>query len=236
MPASSGEHSRRVLVLGGTTGIGQAVVQAIDDGWGDLVSIHAPSKDEVDVTREDTLWDYITEVEPTHVVYSAGVNYLDWIEDIHPEKFAEIMAVNLWGFVSTVQALMRTWRESDTMSIVAITSDAAYRPMRTSLAYCASKAALDMAIRCASRELAPRGWRINGVAPGKVADTPMTEYVDKRVMEVRDWTKTHAEKYEMDSTPIGRKVTKDEVAEVVLDVLFGPKALTGEIIAVNGGR
>jgi hypothetical protein len=35
---------------------------------------------------------------------------------------------------------------------------------------------------------------------------------------------------------LGRKVTKEEVAQVIEQVLFGPAAQTGEIIAVNGGR
>ena len=108
--------------------------------------------------------------------------------------------------------------------------------MRTSAIYCASKAALEMAVRVASREYAPAGWRINAVAPGKVEHTPMTDYVDHRVMELRGWTMEEADDYELASTPLGRKVTKEEVAQVIEQVLFGPKAQTGEIVAVNGGR
>jgi NAD(P)-dependent dehydrogenase (short-subunit alcohol dehydrogenase family) len=108
--------------------------------------------------------------------------------------------------------------------------------MRTSAIYCASKAALEMAVRVASRELAPLGWRVNAVAPGKVADTPMTSYVDQRVMEIRGWTEEQASEYERQSSPLGRMVTKEEVADVILNVLNGPQAQTGEIIAVNGGR
>jgi NAD(P)-dependent dehydrogenase (short-subunit alcohol dehydrogenase family) len=108
--------------------------------------------------------------------------------------------------------------------------------MRTSAVYCASKAALEMAVRVASREYAPKGWRINAVAPGKVADTPMTGYVDDRVLTLRGWSAEFAEKYELASTPLGRKITKAEVAGVIEQVLFGPAAQTGEIVAVNGGR
>jgi hypothetical protein len=64
----------------------------------------------------------------------------------------------------------------------------------------------------------------------------MTKYVDARVKEVRGWSEEQASEYERQSSPIGRMVTKVEVAEVILNVLNGPKAQTGEIIAVNGGR
>jgi len=64
----------------------------------------------------------------------------------------------------------------------------------------------------------------------------MTEYVDRRVLQLRGWTVEAAEAYEVASTPLGRKVTKEEVAQVIEQVLFGPAAQTGEIIAVNGGR
>jgi hypothetical protein len=64
----------------------------------------------------------------------------------------------------------------------------------------------------------------------------MTYYVDDTVLKLRGWTVEAAEEYELRSTPLGRKVTKEEVAHVIEQVLFGPAAQTGEIIAVNGGR
>lgn len=221
---------QNALILGGGT-IGRAT--------GDLLakmgcSVYVTEKDGCDVMDPEAIRQEISETQPTHVVYTAGVNVLDWIANVQPEDFAEIMAVNLWGFVDLLKALQETGRA---YSVVALTSDAATRPMRTSIAYCASKAALDMAIRVASRELASEGWRINGVAPGKVADTGMTRYVDKRVLEVRGWTQEHAEAYEKASSPLGRKISPVEVAAVVAHVLLSEAAAwTGDIVTINGGR
>jgi NAD(P)-dependent dehydrogenase (short-subunit alcohol dehydrogenase family) len=121
-------------------------------------------------------------------------------------------------------------------SIVAISSAAARRPMRTSTIYCATKAALDQAVRVMARELASAGWRINAVAPGKVMDTNMTRYVDAKVRELRGWTEEYAQAYEAASNALGMPAMPDAVAQVVLDVLFGPPSLNGAIIDVNGGR
>lgn len=222
---------RSVMVLGGTSGIGLATNLYLRNMG---LTVWAYGKESFDIQNRGDLREAIIESRPTHVVYSVGVNRLDWIKDIGRGDFRDMMMTNVWGFVLLMQELADTDRA---FSVTAITSDAARRPMRTSLAYCASKAALDMAVRIASREYADKGWRINAVAPGKVADTPMTSYVDERVLELRDWNRAEAEAYERSSSAIGRPLTTDEVAAVVADVLLSESmGWTGDIVSVNGGR
>jgi NAD(P)-dependent dehydrogenase (short-subunit alcohol dehydrogenase family) len=120
-------------------------------------------------------------------------------------------------------------------TIVAVSSDAAERPMRTSIAYCASKAALNMAVKVAARELAPE-IRVNAVSPGMVSGTAMTEYIDDVVPEIRRWTPEAAARYEQSQIPAGRRATKDEVADLVYHTLCGPEYMTGSILTLNGGR
>jgi len=222
------------LVIGGNSGIGEACAEYIEDRITRRDNMIVADINYMDVREWGDVGREIADLQPTHIVYSAGLNYLEWIGKLDENEVRGVFDVNVLGFLAVVDACRQV--DSYAPSIVAITSDAAVRPMRTSIAYCASKAALDMAIRCASRELAPHGWRINGVAPGKVADTPMTEYVDARVLELRGWTAEFAEEYERKSSAIGRPVDKEEVAAVVWALLTGPAALTGEIVAVNGGR
>lgn len=229
------DGKRNLMVLGGTSGIGATCGEVLSDlKPGVFDEIYVWGHEHFDIAYRTPMIEAVESVRPTDVIYSVGINKLDWIPDIRQLDFLDVMKTNVWGFLNLLQALDICGVEQ--ANVVAITSDAAWRPMRTSAAYCASKAALEMTIRVASREYAPRGWRVNGVAPGKVEDTPMTKYVDKRVLELRGWTVEAAEAYEVASTPLGRKVTKLEVAEVVAATLFGPKAQTGEIIAVNGGR
>lgn len=224
---------RKLLVLGGLTGIGNATYNRLM-GTSKFIQGAALGVESLDVTQIDPMIEMVQQYQPTDIVYSVGVNVLDWMRDVSKLAFTHLMETNVWGFFNLIQALDRYGPHPS--NIVVVTSDAAWRPMRTSAVYCASKAALEMAVRVASREYAPAGWRINAVAPGKVEDTPMTDYVDRRVLELRGWSVEAAEAYEVASTPLGRKVTKEEVADVICQVMFGPKAQTGEIIAVNGGR
>lgn len=226
------DRDRRLVILGGTSGIGKAV-EFLSAKQYHFQHVTALGREHFDIRDEEALDSHLKKLDPTDVVYSVGVNELDWVKDIHLLTFRHLMEVNVWGFLSTLQTLQRM---EGPRSVVAVTSDAAWRPMRTSAAYCASKAALEMAVRVASRELAPFGWRVNAVAPGKVADTAMTRYVDERVLELRGWSEEEASAYERQSSPLSRMVTKAEVAEVVFSILNGPQAQTGEIVAVNGGR
>ena len=226
--------ARNLWVLGGTSGIGAATFDRLWAAPSAFERAKAFGYNDFNVAYRAPLRAEIRNWKPTDVVYSVGINRLDWINKMRRDDFNDVMESNVYGLLNVIRVLDE--EGCGPINLVAVTSDAAWRPMRTSAIYCASKAAAEMVVKVASREYASRGWRINAVAPGKVEDTPMTEYVDRAVLKLRGWTVEAAEAYEIASTPLGRKVTKDEFARVVEQVLFGPAAQTGEIIAVNGGR
>lgn len=227
-----------ILVIGGSGGIGQAIVNETCNQMAVDGVVTFPTQSELDVTwAPDEIHEILGEfhTEFTHLVYCAGINELAMIPHIdykHRGNFHEILDVNVVGFTRVLAAMVGT---HPLESVVAISSDAAVRPMRGSLMYCASKAALDMAVRCAARELAPE-IRVNAIAPGMTEPTGMQEYIDKNVPIFRGWTPEKAMEYELSQNPMGRRATVHEVAEITVSVLFGPKYLTGAIIPINGGR
>ena len=93
-------------------------------------------------------------------------------------------------------------------------------------AYCAAKAGLSMLTQVAALELAPRGIRVNAVAPGFV-HTPLTEPATQIPGVLDDY---------LENTPLGRAGTPEDVAEAVM-FLCSPKSswLTGEVLDRNGG-
>jgi NAD(P)-dependent dehydrogenase (short-subunit alcohol dehydrogenase family) len=231
------EFGRDVLILGGTTGIGRETARLMTDlGY----VVHCPSPEQWDVMDptifSERLKDYWEMGHlPRIVVYSAGVNELQWAHSTDPLSFGRTLAVNVAGFAWIIRSLYDVCAAP--CRVVAVGSDAASRPMRASATYCSSKAALLMYARCVARELTSAGWSINTVSPGAVADTPMTASVEEQVMKVRGWTRQQAREYENDSgSPLGRKVTKLEVAETIVSVLEMPQAVSGQDFVVNGGR
>lgn len=204
--------------------------------WSEVIGTVPRGEWGVDVTDRRSIMEFLGEHGPFDAVaYCAGVADLRWIEDTMPDDFNNVMNVNVTGFVNVLACMLSRPGPRGKGNVVAITSDAATSPMRGSIAYCSSKAALEMAVRVAARELAP-GWRVNGVAPAVVADTKITEYIDASVPEFRGWTPEAAAQYERASIPMGRRCHKEEVAQVMLDILEGPEFLTGSIIKLTGGK
>lgn len=238
-------NGNRLLVIGGSsaTGIGAAIAElaAKDDEWFDRIDV--PNVMELNVQSPRSIHEYIAANGPySHTVYAAGKASLQWIEDLLTGDdlvvgmtyavFEEVFSINVFGFLRVLAVLKRSQLNG---TILAVVSDASRTPMRGSMAYCSSKAALVMAVKVAAREMSPT-WAVNGISPTVVDDTPMTEYIDSTVPEFRGWTPEAARKYERGSIPMGRRASKDEVAEVAISILRMPKFVTGSIIDVTGGK
>lgn len=220
-------------VVGGTSGIGKACVDLLNQVPACEV---IASGHEVDVRNHDALFAFLAgkarfDSKVKMLVYSAGINRLEWSQKVTPQEMLDLYHVNVVGLLNVLQILPAVER------VVVIGSDAAWREMRTSVAYCASKAALHQAVRVIARERAAEDFVINVVAPGMTEPTGMQEYVDQRVPIVRKWSKDDARKYEETQIPLRRRAHVNEVASVVVSTLLMPTPyLNGAIIPVNGGR
>ncbi len=91
-------------------------------------------------------------------------------------------------------------------------------------AYCAAKAGLSMLTQVAALELAPRGIRVNAVAPGFV-HTPLTEPATQIPGVVEEY---------LENTPLGRAGSPEDIADAVVFLCTAPW-LTGEVLDLNGG-
>lgn len=221
-------------IVGGTSGIGAACAQVLQESEDHNVIV---SGTDVDVRNPDALFSFLAQhtrsVNPniTSLIYSAGITQLDWSQEVNPARMLDMYHVNVVGLINVLQLLPAVKR------VVVIGSDAAWREMRTSVAYCASKAALHQAVRVVARERASDDFAINVVAPGMTEPTKMQAYIDARVPQIRRWTEEKAREYEKSQIPMHRRAHVLEIAAVVVSVLLMPtNYLNGAIIPVNGGR
>jgi pteridine reductase len=98
----------------------------------------------------------------------------------------------------------------------------AQRPLRNHAVYGAAKAGLAMLTRSLARDLAP-DIRVNGIAPGAILwpEDGMTEHVKKNIIG---------------KIPLARAGDPSDIAATVLFLVRDAPYITGQIIAVDGGR
>lgn len=188
-----------LLVVGARAGSLGAYVQAIaaEQGWKVFTAgVSGEENIPLDVASHgavQTMFD-----EPWHsVVCTAGVNVEGSITDSSIRgKLYESFAINAVGPLHLLHCWQEWWLHNldETcmvegkgdqvpeypMHFVAVSSNSASIARSKSLAYCASKAALSMGIRCAARELAGTWLNVWGVEPGWLSGTPMSKEVNNR--------------------------------------------------------
>lgn len=108
--------------------------------------------------------------------------------------------------------------------IINISDIHAWRPMRNYSVYCISKTGLLMLTRALAKELAP-DIMVNAIAPGAI------------VWPEGDNTLSSEEKESIiNKTPLGRSGSAEDVARVALFLARDADFMTGEVLAVDGGR
>ena len=103
------------------------------------------------------------------LVHSAGISMTTPIQYLKQIDLRNIMSVNFFSFVELVKHFSKRAHNNNGGSIVAVSSISSKVGARGLVAYCASKGALESAIRAMALELVPKNIRINAVSPGMIA-------------------------------------------------------------------
>jgi 3-oxoacyl-[acyl-carrier protein] reductase len=151
----------------------------------------------------------------------AGVYPPTTIETYSEDLYRRIFDVNVFGLLNVTAACLPFMSAGS--AIVNFASVDAFTVSRGQLLYGASKAAVVMLTKSLSLELAPRGIRVNGIAPGWV-DTPGNAATGRMAEAAK-------------SIPLGRVAQPAEIAEWVW-ILTGSGAagfVDGETIVISGG-
>ena len=145
---------------------------------------------------------------------------LDALDDA---TFDRILITNVRGPFATIRACRHLLRASGDSIVVNLSSLSGSTGLGSSIAYCASKAALDTMGLSLARVLGPE-TRVIGVSPAAVA----TDFVPGRGRA--------AVERQAASTPLRRVAEADDVAVAVMAAITGLRLTTGSTIVVDGGR
>jgi 3-oxoacyl-[acyl-carrier protein] reductase len=144
------------------------------------------------------------------------------LDALTEEVWDELLAVNVKGAYFCSRAALPIMQERGGGSIVNVSSVAGLAGVGSSIAYAASKAALNCMTKSLARAFAP-AVRVNAVAPGPVLTRWLAPHMD------------HVEK-QLVLTPMKRAATPEDIADVVVFLATGTTLMTGQIVVVDGGR
>ncbi|WP_321918341.1 SDR family oxidoreductase [Burkholderia cepacia] len=229
-------NDQRVLVVGGSSGIGEATAHAFAEA-GATVTIAsrdaarlAASKDRIgygvstgvmDITDDASVRAFLDSAgEFDHVVVSAAQTATGPVRGLELDDAYAAMDSKFWGAYRIARAV----RIRQGGSLTFVSGFLSVRPSKNSVLQGAINAALESLARGLALELAP--VRVNTVSPGLIA-TPLWSKIDA---EARD------RMYESAAArlPAGRVGQPEDVANAVLYLASTPYA-TGSTVLVDGG-
>jgi NAD(P)-dependent dehydrogenase (short-subunit alcohol dehydrogenase family) len=230
---------KKVIVMGGSSGIGLATAQAAAAEGADVVVVSSnkdrvdeavkslPGKPEghaVDLSTEKAVESFFARVGAfDHLVYSAGENLaLMSIGDLDLEKARQFFNIRYWGALTAVKY---GWPHIQPGGSICLTSGTAGLRPRTGFAVVSTLCtAMEGLTRALAVELAP--IRVNLVMPG-VIRTNLWNSIPEPAREA--FYESEAKRL-----PVGRIGEAEDAAATYLYFMNNPY-ITGQVIVVDGG-
>jgi pteridine reductase len=155
------------------------------------------------------------------LVNNASSFYPTPVGEITEDQWDDLIGTNLKAPLFLSQAALPALREARGV-IINIVDVHSQRPLRNHTVYGPAKAGLAMLTRSLAKDLAPE-VRVNGVSPGAILwpENGMSGATKDTILE---------------QIPLGRPGTPDDVANAVLFLAKDADYVTGQIIAIDGGR
>ena len=211
------------LVTGAAGGIGGAAADALEAAGHDVVRTDLP----VDVADEEAMAGLVADTEsrrgPVDVLVNCAGHILETpIERISDEEWNRMLRVHLGGTWHTCRAVGPRMAARGRGSIVNVSSELALCGSELHAHYCAAKGAIIGLTKALALELAPRGVRVNSVAPGPT-DTAL----------LSDMWRTP--EY-LASLPVRRLSTASEIGATIAFVASDAASyVIGQVVSPNSG-
>jgi NAD(P)-dependent dehydrogenase (short-subunit alcohol dehydrogenase family) len=225
--------SRRVLVTGGTRGIGAAIATRFAAAGDDVVAV---GRADCDVRDEAAVGALLHRVGPVDVlVNSAGVAAGAPLRRTTLADWQAQLDVNATGAFLCTRAALPGMLERGGGRIITVASTAGLTGAKYTAAYTASKHAAVGLMRAVAAEVAGTGVTANCVCPTFVR-TDMTRASVRRIAETTGRSEAEGEAALAAASPLGRLLEPDEVAFAVAFLAAREAgAINGQTLILDGG-
>jgi 3-oxoacyl-[acyl-carrier protein] reductase len=224
--------TERFLVIGGTSGIGAAVVERLaqEGAAVTILSRHpqrAPDRPGVTSLAWDAAGPLPPELLPETLdglVYCPGSIRLKPFARLSEEDFRADLDLNLMGAVRALQGALPALKRAPSAGIVLFSTVAVQVGMPYHASVASAKGAVEGLVRALAAELAPN-IRVNAVAP-TLTDTPLAG----RLLAGDERREAAAARH-----PLRRVAEPGEIAEAVVWLLRRAPLTTGQVVACDAG-
>lgn len=233
----------RILVTGGTRGIGRAIVEAFARREAQVAFTYRSSSTAAEALREEIgglafqcdAADFqaaertVQEIVGTWggldiLVNNAGITRDNLVMRMSEDDWDDVLRTNLKSVFNYSRAVYRIMMRQRYGRIINISSVIGGTGNAGQANYAASKAGIVGLSKSLAKELAARGVTVNVVAPGYV-ETDMTEAINEKVKEKL-----------INTIPVRRTASPEEIAAPVLFLASRSASyITGQVLDVNGG-
>jgi 3-oxoacyl-[acyl-carrier protein] reductase len=158
------------------------------------------------------------------------------VTDVTEEELERVLAVNLKGVVWGCQAAARVMVEQGRGSIINMSSGAIDVPAPGLITYALAKAGVAQLTKTLALEVAPRGVRVNAIAPGLVVTGMTSRHWVRPDGSIDEQARDAALAPMRQRSPMGLLGEPDDIAYAVLYLASdASKFMTGQILRPNGG-
>ena len=227
---------KKVLVSGGTKGIGGAIVtKFLDEGYSVIATTRDKTKvkilehknltvENLDLSSKDSVSEFQEKVEsfkPSILINNAGVTKDNLFLRMSENDWTEVIETNLNGTYRLTKIFLKDMIKNKWGRIINIGSVSGLMGNPGQTNYASSKAALEGFTRSLAKEIGSRNITVNLVSPGFI-NTDMTSGLTIEKLESQ--------------IPLGRMGNPSDVASLVAFLASeGAGYITGQTLVVDGG-
>lgn len=253
--------TRTAIVTGSTSGIGLGIARALAaqgynillNGFGDPAEIEKERQTIIEEFKVKALYSPADMTKPAEIVdmvktaeaqignlevlvNNAGIQFVSPIEDFPPEKWDQIIAINLSSAFHAIRTAVPLMKSRNLGRIINIASAHALVASPFKSAYVAAKHGIAGLTKTVALEVAEHGITVNAICPGYVM-TPLVEKQIPDTAKARGLTEQQViHDVLLEAQPTKRFITVEEVGALAV-YLASPAAasITGTLISIDGG-